>query len=92
MGRKAGLRVLALAVSLTAAAFAAAPGTAGAAVGRVKTPALAAAAAQHTAGTHRARGGQGTPGRTVVTFAWGGGYADQIGTLPIFRRYGMHAT
>ena len=94
MGRKAGLRVLALAVSLTAAAFATAPGTAGAAVGRVTAPAEAAAGAQHTVGAHRARGGgsPGTPGQTVVTFAWGGGYANQTETLPIFRSQGMHAT
>ena len=94
MGRKAGLRTLALAVSVIAAAFAAAPGTAGAAVQRTAAPAAAAAAGQHTAGAHRARGdaGPGAPGRTVVTFAWGGGYASQTQALPIFRRYGMHAT
>jgi peptidoglycan/xylan/chitin deacetylase (PgdA/CDA1 family) len=30
--------------------------------------------------------------RTVVTFTWGGGFANQMGSLPLFRRYGMHAT
>jgi peptidoglycan/xylan/chitin deacetylase (PgdA/CDA1 family) len=31
-------------------------------------------------------------GETVVTFAWGGGKADQMQALPIFREFGMHAT
>jgi peptidoglycan/xylan/chitin deacetylase (PgdA/CDA1 family) len=30
--------------------------------------------------------------KTVVTFAWGGGLADQMPSLPMFRKYGMHAT
>ena len=30
--------------------------------------------------------------KVVVTFAWGGGLADQMASLPIFRRYGMRAT
>jgi peptidoglycan/xylan/chitin deacetylase (PgdA/CDA1 family) len=30
--------------------------------------------------------------RTVVTFTWGGGLGDQMGALPVFRRYRMHAT
>ncbi len=30
--------------------------------------------------------------RTVVTFTWGGGLADQMGALPIYQRYHMHAT
>jgi peptidoglycan/xylan/chitin deacetylase (PgdA/CDA1 family) len=33
-----------------------------------------------------------TGGKTVVTFAWGGGLADQMPSLPIFQKYGMHAT
>jgi peptidoglycan/xylan/chitin deacetylase (PgdA/CDA1 family) len=33
-----------------------------------------------------------TSPKTVVTFAWGGGLADQIPSLAIFREYGMHAT
>ncbi len=31
-------------------------------------------------------------GETVITFAWGGGKADQMSALPVFRSYGMHAT
>ena len=31
-------------------------------------------------------------GRTVVTFTWGGGLADQMGALPIFQKFRMHAT
>jgi peptidoglycan/xylan/chitin deacetylase (PgdA/CDA1 family) len=31
-------------------------------------------------------------GRTIVTFAWGGGNASQMPGLPLFRQYGMHAT
>ena len=31
-------------------------------------------------------------GQTVVSFAWGGGFRNQLGALPVFRRYGMHAT
>jgi peptidoglycan/xylan/chitin deacetylase (PgdA/CDA1 family) len=31
-------------------------------------------------------------GRTVVTFAWGGGEASQMDSLPLFRQYGMQAT
>jgi peptidoglycan/xylan/chitin deacetylase (PgdA/CDA1 family) len=38
------------------------------------------------------RAGTAAPARTVVTFTWGGGLGDQMGALPIFRRYGMHAT
>jgi peptidoglycan/xylan/chitin deacetylase (PgdA/CDA1 family) len=33
-----------------------------------------------------------TSAKTVVTFAWGGGLADQMPSLRMFRRYGMHAT
>ena len=33
----------------------------------------------------------GKHARTVVTFAWGGGWANQMQALPIFREYGMHA-
>lgn len=32
------------------------------------------------------------PARTVVTFTWGGGLRDQMGALPVFRRYRMPAT
>jgi peptidoglycan/xylan/chitin deacetylase (PgdA/CDA1 family) len=47
------------------------------------------ATASGAARTGQARGSRA---RTVVTFAWGGGFANQIGALPSFRRYGMHAT
>ncbi len=30
--------------------------------------------------------------KTVVTFAWGGGLADQMPSLPMLGKYGMHAT
>src|SRR3984957_13488423 len=36
--------------------------------------------------------GTAPPARTVVTFTWGGGLGDQMGALPVFRRYRMHAT
>jgi peptidoglycan/xylan/chitin deacetylase (PgdA/CDA1 family) len=37
-----------------------------------------------------ASAGPATP--TVVSFTWGGGLGDQMGALPIFQRYRMHAT
>jgi peptidoglycan/xylan/chitin deacetylase (PgdA/CDA1 family) len=40
----------------------------------------------------RAAGVARPAARTVVTFTWGGGFANQLGSLPSFRRYGMHAT
>lgn len=86
MGHKNGLRVLALAASLAAAVFAALPGAAGAAVQRGGVPAAA------VAGGLRPHPGHARPAKTVVTFTWGGGYRDQTRSLPIFRRYGMHAT
>jgi peptidoglycan/xylan/chitin deacetylase (PgdA/CDA1 family) len=33
-----------------------------------------------------------TDAKTVVTFTWGGSLADQMPSLSIFRKYGMHAT
>jgi peptidoglycan/xylan/chitin deacetylase (PgdA/CDA1 family) len=39
-----------------------------------------------------ARAGATPAARTVVTFTWGGGLADQMGALPLFQHYGMHAT
>jgi peptidoglycan/xylan/chitin deacetylase (PgdA/CDA1 family) len=36
--------------------------------------------------------GTAQPVKTVVTFTWGGGFANQLGALPVLRRYGMHAT
>jgi len=70
---RAGLRAVALAISLAAVATTVTPG--------------AAAGAAVTSG-RRSPG----PARTVVTLAWGGGSATQTRALPIFRRYGMHAT
>src|SRR5215470_3697654 len=35
---------------------------------------------------------QAASSRVVVTFAWGGGLADQMPALQMFRGYGMHAT
>lgn len=54
----------------------------------------ASAAQEQTAARTRADATSGAPppARTVVTFTWGGGLADQMGALPIFRHYGMHAT
>src|SRR5579875_3527351 len=40
----------------------------------------------------RAAAGPPAAGRTVVTFGWGGGNADQLQALPWFRRYGWHGT
>jgi peptidoglycan/xylan/chitin deacetylase (PgdA/CDA1 family) len=45
--------------------------------GRPRTVALARPARAH---------------KTVVTFTWGGGLADQMPSLPMFATYGMHAT
>jgi peptidoglycan/xylan/chitin deacetylase (PgdA/CDA1 family) len=67
---------------------------AGAAVALALALALAAAlfaVAPGPAGAATARPAP-APARTVVTFAWGGGSATQTQALPIFRRYGMHAT
>ncbi len=30
--------------------------------------------------------------RTVVSFSWGGGFRNQLGALPVYRQYRMHAT
>lgn len=79
--RRAGPRALALVISLAAAAFIAAPATASTSTAGAPT-APAAASGQRGTGL----------GRTVVTFAWGGGSATQVQALPTFRRYGMHAT
>ena len=48
-------------------------------------PGAAARAGQSRASTAPAA-------RTVVTFTWGGGLGDQMGALPVFRHYRMHAT
>jgi peptidoglycan/xylan/chitin deacetylase (PgdA/CDA1 family) len=48
--------------------------------------------------SQRATGSEASPsaaragGRTVVTFTWGGGFANQLGALPSFQKYRMHAT
>jgi peptidoglycan/xylan/chitin deacetylase (PgdA/CDA1 family) len=47
----------------------------------------AAAAAGRAAGDAAA-----PPPRTVVSFTWGGGFANQMGALPVFRQYHLHAT
>ncbi len=39
-----------------------------------------------------ARGRSAPAARTVVSFTWGGGLADQMGALPAFRAHRMHAT
>ncbi len=44
------------------------------------------------AATRAAAAGEPPGVRTVVTFTWGGGLADQMGALPIYQRYRMHAT
>ncbi len=44
------------------------------------------------AGAPVAAAAAGPPARTVVSFTWGGGFANQMGALPIFRQYHMHAT
>ena len=54
--------------------------------------AVAAPIAWLPAGLALAAPEQTASSRVVVTFAWGGGLADQMPALPMFRRYGMHAT
>jgi peptidoglycan/xylan/chitin deacetylase (PgdA/CDA1 family) len=54
-------------------------------------PAGQASAAPLHAHVSAARHAAARP-RVVVTFAWGGGLADQMASLPIFRKYGMRAT
>ena len=44
------------------------------------------------AGAPAATAAAGPPARTVVSFTWGGGFASQMGALPVFQRYHMHAT
>ena len=51
---------------------------------------LTASVTTASAWASRALGQAG--GKTVVTFTWGGGFANQMGALPAFRRYGMQAT
>lgn len=56
-------------------------GAAGAAAGRAASPT-----------TSRVPSAAAPVPKTVVTFAWGGGNASQMPSLPLFRQYGMHAT
>jgi peptidoglycan/xylan/chitin deacetylase (PgdA/CDA1 family) len=79
----AALSVFAAAV-LVAAVFAAAVLALSAA------PATARAAVR--AEVQAAASGGPPAARTVVTFTWGGGFADQMGALPILQHYRMHAT
>lgn len=51
-------------------------------------PGPAAAAGQPA--QHGTAGGQQAP--TVVSFTWGGGFRNQMGALPVFRQYHLHAT
>ena len=55
-------------------------------------PAGAALAAPAQATQPAATQATATSPKTVVTFAWGGALANQMPSLPMFRRYGMHAT
>jgi peptidoglycan/xylan/chitin deacetylase (PgdA/CDA1 family) len=64
---------------------------AGAAAVSAWLPATAALAVPGHPSMPAARAPAPTP-KVVVTFAWGGGLADQMSSLPMLRRYGMHAT
>jgi len=55
-------------------------------------PAGAALAAPAQANLPAASQAGAASPKTVVTFAWGGGLAVQMRSLPMFRKYGMHAT
>jgi peptidoglycan/xylan/chitin deacetylase (PgdA/CDA1 family) len=55
-------------------------------------PAGAALAAPAQARLPAATQASAASPKTVVTFTWGGGLAGQMQSLPMFRRYGMHAT
>jgi peptidoglycan/xylan/chitin deacetylase (PgdA/CDA1 family) len=74
-------------LAATVLALGAASTTVQASPAHVQTAARARAAADYTAPTRAS-----APARTVVTFTWGGGLEDQMGALPVFRRYRMHAT
>ena len=54
--------------------------------------ACSAAARASTTRASTTRASTAPAARTVVTFTWGGGLADQIGALPAFQHYRMHAT
>jgi peptidoglycan/xylan/chitin deacetylase (PgdA/CDA1 family) len=55
-------------------------------------PAGAALAAPAQARQPAVTQAKATSPKTIVTFAWGGALANQMPSLPMFRRYGMHAT
>jgi peptidoglycan/xylan/chitin deacetylase (PgdA/CDA1 family) len=64
-----------------------------AAIGAVAAVVLAPGAARAAApATQATAADPAAKAPTVVTFTWGGGLADQMGALPVFRRYHMHAT
>jgi peptidoglycan/xylan/chitin deacetylase (PgdA/CDA1 family) len=83
----------ALLVIAALAGFALLPGPAGAAVVGAASKASAAVATRPAA-ANTATGSLASrkPAKTIVTFAWGGGLADQMPTLSIFRHYGVRAT
>lgn len=56
----------------------------------VAVPAAGATSGIAASGT--AASGGSAIARTVISFTWGGGFANQLGALPVFRRYHMHAT
>jgi peptidoglycan/xylan/chitin deacetylase (PgdA/CDA1 family) len=86
--------VLALSAGFAGALPAAAAPSAGSpqAAGTSPATGTAVSGTGTAAGTGTATGDTTHPGRTVVTFAWGGGNASQLPGLPLFRKYGMKAT
>lgn len=70
--------------AVLAAGLLAAAGLAGAGLAAVGPAAAASQPAQRTAA--------GAHARTVVSITWGGGFHNQMGALPVFRQYHMHAT
>jgi peptidoglycan/xylan/chitin deacetylase (PgdA/CDA1 family) len=77
--------LLAALLLATAGTAAAAPAASTAAAASAAPPAVAGQPAQRSAaGAAQAR--------TVVSFTWGGGFSNQMDSLPIFRQYHMHAT
>lgn len=53
---------------------------------------IAGAGPAAAAGQPAQHGAAGTQARTVVSLTWGGGFHNQMGALPIFRHFHMHAT
>jgi peptidoglycan/xylan/chitin deacetylase (PgdA/CDA1 family) len=64
----------------------------GVALATFASPSCLALAAAAPGGRHATVKAKAADAKTVVTFAWGGGLADQMPSLPMFRQYGMHAT